>query len=65
MEEAGIENVFKPHSIRGASTSSVLKSNSVEDVMSSVGWASESTVARLYNKPIDSFNSGEELLKNV
>jgi integrase len=65
LRKAGVDlNQFGVHSIRGATTSAVLGNGAnLQDVMDSVSWASETTVARHYNKPIEKFNFGESVLK--
>ena len=44
---------FKPHSTRAASTSAASNASaSLDDILHTAGWSSESTFAKFYNKPI-------------
>ena len=55
LDSAGIDTTrFKPHSTRQASTSAA-KQNAVslQEILNSAGWASASTFARFYGKPIE------------
>lgn len=54
MQLAGVDtNRFKPHSTRSATTSKAARNNiSLSTILASIGWKTESTFARHYNKPI-------------
>lgn len=54
MKAAGIETtIFKPHSTRAASTSAANRSTTtLDEIMDTAGWASASTFAKFYDKPI-------------
>lgn len=60
MELAGVDTTrFKPHSTRSAATSKAAeKQVSLATIQRAIGWRSESTMARFYNKPISN-NCGE------
>ena len=46
-------NIYKPHSIRSASTSAALRGGApVEDILAAAGWSSDNVFARFYNRPV-------------
>lgn len=53
MEAAGIDlSIFSPHSTRSASTSKAALKLPLSTILSTAGWARESTFARFYKKPL-------------
>ena len=54
LKLAGIDiSVFKPHSIRSASTSVAHKCNvSIDVILKAAGWSNESTFRKFYNRPV-------------
>lgn len=54
MTHSGIDTSrFKPHSIGAASTSTAsYASVSLDGILHTAGWSSESTFTKFYNKPI-------------
>ena len=54
LSSAGIDTKkFKPHSTRAAAVSAASNvSVSLDEIMSTAGWSSESTFAKFYNKPV-------------
>lgn len=54
MTNAGVStDVFKPHSTRAASTSAASNAQvPVDEILRTVGWSTEKTFQRFYNKPI-------------
>ena len=54
MQLADIDtNVYKPHSVRSASTSAALRGGApVEDILTAAGWTKDSIFAKFYNRPI-------------
>ena len=54
MKKAGINTeLFKPHSTRGASSSTAKAANiPIQDIMVTAGWRSESVFAKFYDRPI-------------
>ena len=49
---------FKPHSTRAASTSAASNASvSLDDILHTAGWSSESTFAKFHNKPIVNENT--------
>ena len=54
LTDSGIDTLrFKPRSTRAASTSAASNSSvSLDDILHTAGWSSESTFAEFYNKPI-------------
>ena len=54
MKDAGINtSVFKPHSTRGAATSAAKAANvPIHEIMNTVGWHSDSTFAKFYDRPV-------------
>lgn len=67
MREAGINmDVFKPHSVRSAVASRALdKDVSLATIMSTIGWRQAETIAKYYNKKIEtSTEMAEVLLEN-
>ena len=63
MTSAGIDTtIFKPHSIRGESTSFAARSNlSLECIIKSAGWYRPSTFTKYYNKAIH-MDTGDHIL---
>ena len=59
MKAVGINTtVFKAHSTRGAATSAAKASNvTVQVIMNTAGWRSDSTFARFYDRPVLAENS--------
>ena len=59
MIMSGIDvKLFKPHSIRAASTSKAFqKGVPLDHILSTAGWSSASTFAKFYNKPITDSDS--------
>ena len=53
--------IRKPHSTRAASNASV----SLDDILHTVGWSSESTFAKFYNKPIVKENTFADKVLNT
>ena len=64
MEAAGIDlKMFKPHSVRAASTSHVSSGKlPLQTILKTAGWSRESTFAKYYKKPIQQ-NYGIHLLE--
>ncbi|CAC5365143.1 unnamed protein product [Mytilus coruscus] len=59
-------NLFKPHSVRSASTSSAKKAGIFIDViMKSADWKKESTFRKFYDKPIVDNNKNKGLSKKL
>ena len=55
MKKAGVDSVFKPHSIRAASTSKAKFAGvPLQTIIKTAGWASAKVFARHYDKPIQS-----------
>lgn len=53
MDKAGIDNMFKPHSIRAASTSKAKKVGvPLQVITKTAGWANAKVFAKHYDKPI-------------
>ena len=54
MKEAGVDvNMFKPHSVRAASTSkAALTDLPIDTILETAGWSRENTFAKFYNKNI-------------
>ena len=54
LTDSGIDTLrFKPHSTRAASTSAASNASvSLDDILHTAGWSSESTFAKFYNKRI-------------
>ena len=49
LSEAGVDNIFKAHSVRGASTSAAMSRGvSLADILSTADWSKESTFRRFY-----------------
>ena len=66
--DSGIDSSrFKPHSTRAASSSAASNASvSLEDILHTAGWSSESTFAKFYNKPIVKQNIfADKVLSNV
>lgn len=64
LELAGIDtNIFKPHSVRGASTSFAARMNvSLDLIMRSAGWQRQSTFSKYYNFDVKA-NFGTKILE--
>ena len=58
---------FKPHSTRAASMSAASNASvSLDDILHTAGWSSESTFTKFYNKPIVKENTfADKVLSNV
>ena len=58
---------FKPHSTRAASTSAASNASvSLDDILHTAGWSSESTFAKFHNKPIVNENTfADKVLSNA
>lgn len=53
LQKAGVDLLFKPHSIRAAAASKAkLSGIPLETIMKTAGWSSRSVFAEFYNKPI-------------
>lgn len=53
MKAAGIDlNIFSPHSTRSASTSKAARKLPLSTIVSTIGWARESTFTKHYQRPI-------------
>ena len=68
LTDAGIDTLrFKPHSTRAASTSAASNvSVSLDDILQTAGWSSESTFAKFYYKPIVKENTfADKVLSTV
>lgn len=54
LSSAGIDTKkFKPHSTRAAAVSEASNASvSLDEILSTAGWSSESTFAKFYNKPV-------------
>ena len=54
MNSAGIDTtVYRPHSVRSASTSAAKRGGaSVTEIMNSAGWSRDSTFTRYYDRPV-------------
>ena len=68
LTDSGIDTSrFKPHSTRTASTSAASNASvSLDDILRTAGWSSESTFAKFYNKPIVKENTfADKVLSNV
>ena len=59
LTDSGIDTSrFKPHSTRAASASAASNASvSLDDILQTAGWSSESTFATFYNKPIAKENT--------
>ena len=54
MSMSGVDTqVFKAHSARSASVSSVAKFLPIEDILQTAGWSSQCTFAKYYNKNVN------------
>ncbi|MPC41864.1 hypothetical protein E2C01_035471 [Portunus trituberculatus] len=54
MQAAGIDlTIFSPHSTRSASTSKAALKLPLSTILSTIGWAKESTFTKHYQKPIN------------
>lgn len=68
LTDTGIDTSrFKPHSTRAASTSAASNASvSLDDILHTAGWSSESTFAKFYNKPIVKENTfADKVLSTV
>ena len=68
LTDSGIDTSrFKPHSTRAANTSAAGNDVcSLDDILHTAGWSSESTFAKFYNKPIVKENTfADKVLSNV
>ena len=68
LTDSGIDTSrFKPHSTRAANTSAASNDVcSLDDILHTAGWSSESTFAKFYNKPIVKENTfSDKVLSNV
>ena len=66
LMEAGINmNVFKPHSVRSASSNFASKNKlSIDTIMRTAGWHHETTFTKYYNMPIKG-NFGQHILSHA
>ena len=60
LTKAGIDTeIFKPHSIRGASTSKAMKYGvSVKQILQAANWKSENTFERFYHRQVTENTGG-------
>ena len=68
LTDSGIDTLrFKPHSTRAASTSAASNASvSLDDILHTAGWSSESTFAKFYKKPIVKENTfADKVLSTV
>ena len=68
LTDSGIDTSrFKPHSTRAANTSAASNASvSLDDILHTAGWSSESTFAKFYNKPIVKENTfADKVLNNL
>ena len=68
LTHSGIDTSrFKPHSTRAANTSAASNASvSLDDILHTAGWSSESTFAKFYNKHIVKENTfADKVLSNV
>ena len=68
LTDSGIDTLrFKPHSTRAASTSAASNASvSLDDILHTAGWSSESAFAKFYNKPIVKENTfADQVLSTV
>ena len=68
LTDSGIDTYrFKPHSTGAANTSAASNASvSLDDILHTAGWSSESTFAKFYNKPIVKENTfADKVLSNV
>ena len=68
LTDSGIDTYrFKPHSKRAANSSAASNASvSLDDILHTAGWSSESTFAKFYNKPIVKENTfSYKVLSNV
>ena len=65
LKSAGIDTeIFKAHSVRGASTTTAVNSNvPLDDVMKMADWSRVSTFQKFYYKPVFKSNYGHAVLK--
>ena len=53
MNKAGINNMFKPHSIRAACTSKAKKGGiTLQVIVKTAGWANAKVFSKHYDKPV-------------
>ena len=66
MISSGIDvSIFKPHSIRGASTSAALRGGApVEDILASAGWTNNNVFAKYYQRSVQENNFDVAVLQN-
>ena len=65
MAKAGLDvSVYKPHSVRAASTSGAMKAGvSLQQIMNTVGWSNSGTFGKYYHKEIkQKVSMGEKIL---
>ena len=68
LTDSGVDTSrFKPHSTRAASTSAASNASvSLDDILHTAGWSSESTFVKFYNKPIVKENTfADKVLSSV
>lgn len=67
LTDAGIDTLrFKPHSTSAASTSAASNASvSLDDILHTAGWSSESTFAKFYNKPIVKENTFADKVRST
>ena len=65
LKNAGIDtDIFKAHSVRGASTTAAVNSNvPLDDVMKMADWSRVSTFQKFYYKPIFKANYAHSVLQ--
>ena len=65
MARAGIDtDRFKPHSVRGASTSKAKKADyPIDEILKAAGWSNASTFARFYDRPVAGSSFADTVLK--
>ena len=65
LEEAGVDtNVFKAHSVHGASATAALnKGVSLSDILSTADWSKDSTFRRFYYRPTESNTYAQKVLQ--
>lgn len=65
LDNSGVDtNVYKAHSTRAASTSKANRGNvPIDQIMANAGWKSAETFHKFYNKPVESSNITDVVLK--
>ena len=65
MQAAGLDTgIFKPHSIRGASTSAAMRARvPIQTILSTAGWSRQSASAKYYQKPLTSNNFSTSVIE--